>query len=156
MRCVAAVLLSIVVLSKVSLAADVDYVADVKPILRQHCYSCHGPLRQKSDLRLDHVTFIRQGGTRGAAIAGRAGESLLVRVTSGGGDIERMPLDAKPLSDDEIATLKAWIDEGAQAPEEKLPDDPRPVPAGMSAMLVSSRCGSLTPLIRSASRMSGC
>ncbi len=36
-----------------------------------------------------------------------------------------MPKDAKPLSDAEIATLKTWIDEGAPAPDEKLPDDPR-------------------------------
>ena len=105
--------------------ADVDYVRDVKPILQKHCYSCHGPLRQKSGLRLDHVSFLREGGENGPAIAGSGGESLLVRVVSGAGDIERMPLEAKPLSDEQIATLKTWIDEGAKAPDEKLPDDPR-------------------------------
>ncbi len=44
---------------------------------------------------------------------------------TGDGDLERMPLDAKPLSDAQIATLKAWIDAGAQAPDEPLPNDPR-------------------------------
>src|SRR5262245_49672193 len=104
---------------------EIDYVRDVKPILKQHCYNCHGPLRQKSSLRLDHASFVRQGGDRGAAIAATSSESLLIQAITGGGDTERMPLDAKPLSQEQIATLKAWIDEGAKAPEEPLPDDPR-------------------------------
>ena len=116
---------ALLLLSASPVMADVDYVRDVKPILQKNCYSCHGPLRQKSGLRLDHVSFLREGGENGSAIAGSGGESLLVRVVNGSGDIERMPLEAKPLSDEQIATLKAWIDEGAKAPDEKLPDDPR-------------------------------
>ncbi len=38
----------------------------------------------------------------------------------------------------------------------KLPDEPRPVPPGMSAIEVSSMCGSVTPTIFSASRNIGC
>ena len=111
-------------------AMAVDYVRDVKPILQKHCYDCHSALRQNSGLRLDHVTFIRQGGDRGSAIADDGGRSLLIRAVSGGDDgnrngMERMPRDAKPLSDEQIATLTAWIDAGAPAPDEKLPDDPR-------------------------------
>src|SRR5262245_50054611 len=83
-------------------AAAVDYVAEIKPILSKHCYTCHGSLRQKSGLRLDHVTFIRAGGDRGAAIA-PSGESLLVQAVTQGTDFERMPLEAKPLADEEIA-----------------------------------------------------
>src|SRR5262249_23245878 len=86
------------------------FLADVKPILQKHGYSCHGALRQKSGLRLDHVTFIRQGGDRGEAIAANPAESLLLRALEGTDDLERMPLDAKPLSEAEIATLKAWIE----------------------------------------------
>src|SRR5437868_4163167 len=40
-----------------ALAADpVDYLRDVKPILRERCFSCHGALKQKGKLRLDSVT----------------------------------------------------------------------------------------------------
>lgn len=107
-------------------AADaVDYVRDVKPILRQHCASCHGALRQKGGLRLDHVALIRQGGDSGPAISATSGESLLIGAVRGAADTERMPLDAKPLSDEQIATLAAWVDAGAIAPEEPLPEDPR-------------------------------
>jgi hypothetical protein len=108
-----------------SSAAAADYERDVKPILRAHCYNCHGPLRQKSGLRLDHASFIRQGGDRGAAIASSSSESGLVAAVLGTGDVERMPLEADPLSDEQIATLRAWIDAGAQAPDEPLPADPR-------------------------------
>ncbi|MEX0978180.1 MAG: DUF1549 domain-containing protein, partial [Pirellulales bacterium] len=118
-------LLVITILAPASLAAEVDYQRDVKPILKQHCYSCQGPLRQKSGLRLDHLSFIRQGGDRGAAIAATSGESQLVSAVRGTLDVERMPLEAKPLADEEIATLAAWIDAGAKAPDEPIPDDPR-------------------------------
>lgn len=106
-------------------AEPVDYVRDVKPILRQHCASCHSALRQKGGLRLDHAALIRQGGDSGPAIASTSGESLLIRAVRGTADTERMPLDAKPLSDEQIATLAAWVDAGAIAPDEPLPEDPR-------------------------------
>ncbi len=125
MRYVSAWLLSIVAWSTASSAAAVDYQRDIKPILRGHCYSCHGSLRQKSGLRLDHVAFIRQGGDGGPAIGGSSGDSPLILAVTGKLDIERMPLDAKPLSDEEIAKLSAWVDEGAVAPDEPLPEDPR-------------------------------
>ncbi|HEV3137210.1 MAG TPA: DUF1549 domain-containing protein, partial [Pirellulales bacterium] len=126
MRFAPALLIAMLLLAPISSAlAEVDYIREVKPILSHNCYNCHGPLRQKSGLRLDHVTFIRRGGDSGPAIAAKSDDSRLAHAVSGTGHIERMPLDAKPLSDEQIATLKAWIDEGAPAPEEKLPDDPR-------------------------------
>jgi hypothetical protein len=119
-------LLSALLWAQASAAARaVDYVGDVKPILQKHCYTCHGSLRQKSGLRLDHVDFIRQGGDGGPALGGTSSDSRLILAVTGDGDLERMPLDAKPLSDAQIATLKAWIDAGAQAPDEPLPNDPR-------------------------------
>jgi hypothetical protein len=102
----------------------VDYLRDVQPLLRKHCYSCHGALRQKSGLRLDHVTFIRQGGDSGPAIETRGETSRLILAIRGTGETERMPLDEKPLADQEIVTLESWIDEGAQALDEPLPPDP--------------------------------
>ncbi len=105
-------------------AVEVDYNRDVKPILEKHCYSCHGALRQKSDLRVDHITFLRSGGFRGPALTGDSSESPLIQAIAGSGDIEQMPLDAKPLSAEQIATIKAWVDAGAAAPDEPLPEDP--------------------------------
>ena len=50
-----------------SAGAGVDYVRDVKPILKHHCYSCHGALKQESKLRLDTAELARKGGRGGPA-----------------------------------------------------------------------------------------
>ncbi|HTM54162.1 MAG TPA: DUF1553 domain-containing protein [Pirellulales bacterium] len=119
--CLLAVLLSG---SQARPLAAVDYEADVKPILRQHCYRCHGSLRQKSGLRLDHVSFMRAGGDGGPALEPADDQARLLLAVRGELG-ERMPLESKPLSEAEIATLAAWVRAGAQAPDEPLPPDPR-------------------------------
>src|SRR5947209_15072992 len=64
-------------------AADpVDYTRDVKPILKERCYACHGALKQKSKLRLDTAALVVTGGTSGPAVkpGDTAGSLLLERV----------------------------------------------------------------------------
>jgi hypothetical protein len=119
--CLLAVFLS--VLGARPLAA-VEYEDDVKPILRQRCYRCHGSLRQKSGLRLDHVTFMRAGGEGGPVLEPADDKARLLLAVRGELG-ERMPLESKPLSEAELATLAAWVRQGAQAPDEPLPPDPR-------------------------------
>jgi hypothetical protein len=107
-------------------AEPVDYLRDVKPILARKCTSCHGALKQKAQLRLDAASLILKGGDQGPAVEpGKAAESLLIDAVTGANGVQRMPLDGEPLSDAEIATLKAWIDQGARAPDEAIPQDPR-------------------------------
>jgi hypothetical protein len=123
----AVVLAATLLLRPATAAAEVDYVRDIKPILRARCYPCHGALRQKSKLRLDTTAFMRQGGRRGPAVVpGKSSESVLLdAVTSH--DMPRMPPEAegKPLTDAQIASLKQWIDQGAKAADEPVPEDPR-------------------------------
>ena len=86
MKLKVAVVAGLVVLARSSLVAQaVDYVRDVKPILAERCYSCHGAIRQKAGLRLDTAALIRRGGDSGPAIEpGQSDESLLIeRVTAG-------------------------------------------------------------------------
>ncbi|MBS0265144.1 MAG: DUF1549 domain-containing protein [Planctomycetes bacterium] len=98
----------------------VDYTADVKPILVRHCVNCHGADKQKSGLRLDSPELARKGGDSGPAIeVGKSAESLLMQAIRGAEGVSAMPPKGQPrLTDDEIAILQAWIDQGAQAPEE--------------------------------------
>ena len=104
----------------------IDYLRDIKPILSQHCYSCHGALKQKSGLRLDTAALLKRGGDNGSAIeSGKSAESLLIEAVTGANGVKRMPLDGEPLTPEQIAKLRAWIDQGAAAPEEKTPEDPR-------------------------------
>ena len=108
-------------------AETVDYVRQVKPILKQRCYACHGALKQKARLRLDTAALVRRGGDGGPAIeAGQAGESLLIdRVTEADAKL-RMPPEGPPLSAEQVATLRGWIDQGARAPADETPEeDPR-------------------------------
>jgi Planctomycete cytochrome C len=111
-------------------AQAVDYLRDVKPILAERCYSCHGAIRQKAGLRLDTAMLIRRGGESGPAIEpGRSNESLLIeRVAVSAESSDRMPPTSEgvPLGDHEIGVLRAWIDEGGKAPPvELVPKEPR-------------------------------
>src|SRR6059058_2394726 len=57
----------------------VDFEKDVRPIFEKHCVKCHGPDKQKGDLRLDEKTAALKGGENGASIvAGRSGDSPLI------------------------------------------------------------------------------
>lgn len=99
-------------------AAPVDYVKEIKPLLREQCYQCHGATQPKHGLRLDTAASALKGGQTGPAIKpGKSSDSLLVQVISGTHqDITRMPYKKPPLSAAQIALVRRWIDEGAKAP----------------------------------------
>jgi hypothetical protein len=107
----------------------IDYLRDVKPILAGRCYACHGALKQRSGLRLDTAAAIRRGGESGPAIEpGKSAESLLIDAVTGAEGVTRMPPrdEGEPLKPEEVTALKAWIDQGAEAPADDAPQaDPR-------------------------------
>ena len=104
-------------------AEPVDYLRDIKPILRERCYACHGALKQKAKLRLDTAELATAGGTSGAAIKpGKAAESLLLERVSDPEEGTRMPPEGKPLTPAQLALLKAWIEQGAKAPKDEQPE----------------------------------
>ncbi|EEF61625.1 c-type cytochrome domain-containing protein, partial [Pedosphaera parvula] len=56
----------------------VDFAKDIQPILQQNCVKCHGPEKQKGDLRLDSKADAMKGGKDGVVIvAGQADKSDL-------------------------------------------------------------------------------
>ena len=96
----------------------VDFEKDVQPIFRDACYECHGPQKQKGHLRLDSKQITLSGGTSGPAIVpGDSAKSLLVERVLGHGGEERMPLQRDPLEPQQIALIRAWIDQGAVWPD---------------------------------------
>ncbi len=97
--------------------AAVDFARDVQPLLERHCYECHGAKKARGRLRLHGPDQIAKGGQTGpAVVAGDVEHSLLMRRVLGLDDEDRMPLDADPLSDGELATLRGWIASGAAMP----------------------------------------
>ncbi|MFM8471185.1 MAG: PSD1 and planctomycete cytochrome C domain-containing protein, partial [Limisphaerales bacterium] len=105
-------------------AAPVDYVKEIKPLLREQCYQCHGATQPKRGLRLDSAASVLKGGQSGPAIKpGKSSDSLLVQVIAGAHkELARMPYKKSPLSDAQVATVRRWIDEGAKAPAGEQPD----------------------------------
>jgi mono/diheme cytochrome c family protein len=96
----------------------VDFARDIFPIFRRHCLDCHGPDAQEGQLRLDAKAVVLRGGVSGPALVhGKSADSLLLRRIAGLGGQDRMPLEAEPLSNDEIGLLRAWIDQGAAWPD---------------------------------------
>ena len=100
----------------------VDYTRDVKPILEMHCYDCHSASDQEAGLRVDTAALTIEGGDSGpAVIPGKSHESHLLAVLTGESEeVDRMPLDSDPLSDEEIDIVRRWIDAGAKHPDDEV------------------------------------
>lgn len=104
-------------------AAPVDYVRDVKPILTTQCVACHGANKPRAGLRLDTAAAVLKGGDGGPAVVpGKSDESLLIEAVTGADEQERMPLKRPPLTEAQVALLRAWIDQGARFPRDETPD----------------------------------
>lgn len=106
---------AILFLSLLLAAEQVDYRRDVQPILEKNCYACHGEKIQMQGLRLDTVAGILKGGDRGPVVVpGKSVESRLIQAVTGAEGLVRMPFQGSPLAKEQIALLKAWIDQGAK------------------------------------------
>ena len=93
-----------------SAAAQTTDFADVAPIFETSCTFCHGPDLQESQLRLDSEAAVLQGGVSGAAVTpGDSETSVLMRRLTGA-DEPSMPMGGEPLSADELAVIREWID----------------------------------------------
>jgi mono/diheme cytochrome c family protein len=94
-------------------ASPISFDTDVKPVLEQHCLSCHGETLQSGRFDLRSRDSALKGGARGSdLVPGDAAASRLYRRVAG---LERpsMPAQAEPLPAEQIAAIKQWIDEGA-------------------------------------------
>jgi hypothetical protein len=110
--------------ARLAAAEPVDYLRDVKPVLKERCYACHGALKQQAKLRLDAAALIRKGGRHGpAVVSGNSARSLLIERVTDPEEVTRMPPEGRPLSEKQIALLKAWIDRGAPAPADEKPEE---------------------------------
>jgi Planctomycete cytochrome C/Ankyrin repeats (3 copies) len=107
----------------------VDFGRDVQPILRDQCYACHGPEQQMNGLRLDRRADAMRGGTQSVIGPGNAEGSRLYHRLIGTSVGSRMP-PTGPLDSEKVAVIKAWIDQGADWPDDlagiavSLPVDP--------------------------------
>jgi mono/diheme cytochrome c family protein len=88
----------------------------IRPLLAEHCVSCHGAEKQKGGLRLDSPEGLRTGGDKGAVLVeGQPTESLLIRAVSYTDEELKMPPKTR-LSPAQVKLLSDWIASGAPMP----------------------------------------
>ncbi len=96
----------------------ISYQQEIAPILEYYCKECHVAGQQgasKSGFTIDSHETVMKGTKLGPIIvAGSAESSTLYRLIAGKADPSiKMPHGTKSLTDDEISTIKLWIDQGA-------------------------------------------
>src|SRR5881628_3705921 len=96
-------------------AADskLDFQRDIQPIFQSRCYECHGEKKQKNGMRLDRKSSVFQGGDSGkpAVVPGKSADSVLVQRITSTDDDEVMPPKGERLTSEQIALIRAWIDQ---------------------------------------------
>ena len=108
--------------------AEVDYLRDIKPLLVEKCFSCHGAWKQKGKLRLDTIALMKAGGRAGPAVAAGDPENswLLLRTRNDeAGRLMPPEGEGERLTPEQLGLVKRWIDQGATGPHEDPQPDPR-------------------------------
>ncbi len=98
-----------------SATPTIDFNTQVKPIFNKRCISCHGGVKREANFSLlfpQEALAATESGTP-AIVPGDAAHSELIRRITSHDEEERMPYKKEPLTDEEIAVLTAWIDQGA-------------------------------------------
>src|SRR6266481_185750 len=99
---------------------DLDFNRDIRPILSDHCYACHGPdeNKRKSGLRLDRpeeALKLLKSGNRAIVPGDTEQSTLVLRLTSRDPDeVMPPPKEGKPLRAEQVELLIRWVKEGAK------------------------------------------
>ena len=117
---IAAFALALFLLLTAPLSAQiVEFNRDIRPILSDKCYTCHGPdkARRLTKLRFDIEADAKQDlGGRFAIFPGAATKSEMIRRITAADPARRMPpvASGRTLTDREIQLVERWIDQGAR------------------------------------------
>jgi WD40 repeat protein len=100
-------------------AADPTYWQDIRPVFRRNCTACHNRKNLKEidvsgGLALDTYEGVIKGAKKPVIVAGKSGDSLMVKLLLTSDSDKRMPLAAEPLDAASIALIRRWIDSGAR------------------------------------------
>ncbi|NDH95730.1 MAG: DUF1549 domain-containing protein, partial [Planctomycetia bacterium] len=116
---VAAFVLAVIANLRPAVADEtVDFVRDIRPILEENCWHCHGSDEQESGLRLDRRAAMLKGGDYGLAtvVPGDPEKSYLIEVINHVDPDMAMPPDEDMLPEAQRDLLRRWIAEGADWP----------------------------------------
>jgi predicted CXXCH cytochrome family protein len=99
----------------------VDFAKDIQPLLEKSCLKCHNPAQAKGKLLLDTREHALKGGENGPVILpNQSAKSTLIHLTARLVEDSEMPPIGKgePLTKEQVALLRAWIDQGVKWPEQ--------------------------------------
>jgi WD40 repeat protein len=95
----------------------IAYEKDVEPILANKCQVCHSGAVKEGKFDLSSYDLLRKGGKRGEPIIpGKSADSLLVKLAGKTRRPFMPPKGEEPLTPEELAVIKLWIDQGAKPP----------------------------------------
>ena len=99
-------------------AAQIEFFeTKVRPVLADHCYSCHGPKKQSAGLRLDTSAGLKAGADNGPVfVAGDPAKSRLIKSVKREGEYPMPP--KTPLPPAAVAVLAEWVKAGAAVPDD--------------------------------------
>jgi WD40 repeat protein len=102
---------------KLERTAPVLFEKDIEPILINKCAFCHSGNIKEGKFDLSSYDTMMRGGKRGPAVVpGKSSESMLVKLSQKLVRPYMPPKSEEPLSPQELALIKLWIDQGAKAP----------------------------------------
>src|SRR5437588_3994857 len=110
----------------------INFQKDIQPLFEQTCLKCHNPEKAKSKLVLNTREHTIKGGEDGPDIVpGDSAHSRLIHLVAGLVPDTEMPPTGKgtPLTPEQIALLRAWIDQGAQWPKDLVLHEAGPTTA---------------------------
>lgn len=93
---------------------------NVRPVLAERCYDCHGEHKHQNGLRLDSRAAVVRGSDYGKVVEpGNPSASKLIKAINHAAGVEAMPKKGDKLPAPQIAALEKWISMGLPWPEEK-------------------------------------
>ena len=106
------------IVASVEAADDVDFNRDVRPILSDLCFTCHGPdaNTREAELRLDQEDSVFAKRETPLIVPGKPLDSELIRRILSKDDDDRMPPpeSKKQLTDAQKVVLQSWVEQGAK------------------------------------------
>ncbi len=115
----AAILIAVLAIDIPELSAqEIDFNRDVRPILSNNCFQCHGPdaAARQAELRLDNAEGISEQRDPPLIVKGNISQGeFLHRIMTDDGDLIMPPADSnRELTPQQIETLKRWVEQGAE------------------------------------------
>ncbi|MEZ6137336.1 MAG: PSD1 and planctomycete cytochrome C domain-containing protein [Pirellulaceae bacterium] len=102
---------------------DTFFESNIRPLLIEHCVSCHGEKKQEAGLRVDSLAGMLTGGDSGPALVpGATAQSRIIQAVRRQDGLEMPP--NKPLTEPAMQLLEQWVRSGAYWPAKDTPSPP--------------------------------